>query len=151
MAKKKVKIRKIRTSRKSYIPYYLMALVVLIIITYIKLKGLPMNKNLFIASIIFIIAVIKITEVHRMTHHYELTPHALEKVEGIFWQKIKRMSYHSINQLHLTQSLWDKLLDIGTVEVTQFSDTVRTEIKNIDKPREFIKEVSRLGLKRHEE
>ena len=138
----------IRTSRKSYIPFYIMTLIILGVIIYIKLNNLPLNRDVFIASMIFIFFVIKLTEVHRITHHYDITPTALEKVEGIFFKKIKRMNYGAISQLHLSQSPWNKLLNIGTIEIAQFSETIRTEIKNIDKPREVLHEISKKMIRK---
>ena len=132
----------IRTSRKSFIPIYFMVIVLLIIIAYIQLKGMPLSGPLFIVAIIFIVIILKFSEVHRLLHHYDITPNALEKVEGFFVQRTKRMHYYSISNLHLSQSLWDKFLNIGTIEVAQFSETLRTEIKKINKPKEFIRNVS---------
>ena len=135
----------IRSSRKGYIVYYFMIVVVIAVIVYIKIKDLPLNKNLLIAAIVFIVLVIKGTEFHRLFHHYELTPHAFEKVEGIIiLQRIKRINYSSISQMHLTQGPWEKLLNIGTIELAQFSETVRTEIKNINKPKELLHEISKM-------
>ncbi|GEM_PF-3774267 len=132
----------IRISRKSFIPLYSMAVVLIALIIYIKKEGLPLSEPLFIFAALFIIFTLKFTELHRLLHHYDITPTALEKVEGLFIRRTKRMHYYSISNLHLTQSLWDKLLDIGTIEVAQFSETLRTEIKNINKPREFMSRVS---------
>jgi len=134
----------IRSSRKGYTTYYIMAMVVAIILIYIKLTGHPLPNNLLIASIVFIILIIKSTEIHRLTHHYDLTPHTLEKVEGIFFQKVKRMNYGSISQLHLTQNPIEKILNIGTIEIAQFSETIRTDIKNINKPKELLHEISKM-------
>jgi membrane protein YdbS with pleckstrin-like domain len=142
--KKKREKAVIRSSRKGYLIYYLMAIFIGIILIYIKLNDLPLPKNLLIASIAFIILLIKSTEIHRLTHHYDIAPHTLEKVEGIFFQKVKRMNYGSISQLHLTQNPLEKLLNIGTVEIAQFSETIRTDIKNINKPKEFLHEISKM-------
>jgi membrane protein YdbS with pleckstrin-like domain len=142
--KKKREKAVIRSSRKGYLIYYLMAIFIGIILIYIKLNDLPLPKNLLIASIVFIILVIKSTEIHRLTHHYDITPHTLEKVEGIFFQKVKRLNYGSISQLHLTQNPLEKLLNIGTIEIAQFSETIRTDIKNINKPKEFLHEISKM-------
>ena len=54
------------------------------------------------------------------------------------------MNYGSISQLHLTQNPLEKLLNIGTVEIAQFSETIRTDIKNINKPKEFLHEISKM-------
>lgn len=136
--------RVIRTSRKGYIHIYFMAFVLFAIILYIKIRGLPLSEVLFVLSILFVFFTLKFVEVHRLLHHYDITPTALEKVEGFFVQKVKRMHYYSISNLHLTRSLWDKFLGIGTIEVSQFSETLRTEIKKINKPEEFIRQVSEM-------
>jgi membrane protein YdbS with pleckstrin-like domain len=146
MSKKEKKEKRtvIRTSRKSYIPFYLMIVAVIIILLFIVLTGRPLPRNNLIAAILFIVVIIKLTEVHRLTHHYDITPHSLEKIEGIFLRRIKRMNYGSISQLHLSQNPWEKMLSIGSVEIAQFSETVRTEIKNINKPKEFLNAVSQM-------
>ena len=132
----------IRTSRKGYLSFYFMIIIIIALIIYVKIKGLPFSEPLFVLAILFVVFTIKFIEVHRILHHYDITPSALEKVEGFFVQKVKRMHYYSISNLHLTQSLWDKLLGIGTIEISQFSETIRTEIKKINKPKEFIREMS---------
>lgn len=141
---KKERWPRIRTSRKSYLLYYAMALVVLGIIAYIKVNDLPLNNNVFIVSMVFVVLVVKSTEVHRLSHHYEIHPHALEKVEGIFVKKHKQMNYHSISQIHLTRNPLDVLLGIGTIELAQFSETIRTEIKNINNPKGVIGQILKM-------
>lgn len=144
MGKKKEKKQVIRTSRKSYIPFYLMVLAVIVTLLVIVFTGRPLPRNNLIASILFVIIVIKLTELHRFTHHYDITPHALEIVEGILYRRIKRLNYGSISQLHLNQNLWEKLIDVGSVEIAQFSETIRTEIKKVNKPHEFLKALSKM-------
>ncbi len=135
-----------RTSRWSYLVYYSMVITVVSIIIYIKVQGLYLDRYVFFGALLFCILLIKITEVHRLSHHYEIKDDGLEKVEGIFFRKHKKLNYGSISQIHLTQNPLSKLFSIGTVELAQFSDTVRTEINNINKPKKFIKE---LGAKMH--
>lgn len=134
----------IRSSRKGYIPYYFMIFVVIVLLFYIRYSGLRLERNMIIASVIFMVFILKLTEVDRFSHHYEISPTCLEKVEGIIFKRYKRMNYGSISQLHFTQNPWQKMLDIGSVEIAQFSETIRTEIKNINKPQEFIEAVSQM-------
>ena len=63
--KKKREKAVIRSSRKGYLIYYLMAIFIGVILIYIKLNDIPLPKNLLIASIVFIILLIKSTEIHR--------------------------------------------------------------------------------------
>ncbi|MCH7850349.1 MAG: PH domain-containing protein [Nanoarchaeota archaeon] len=133
----------VRSSRKGYIPYYLMVVVVMLIILYIIRNDLPLNRNALIIAVAFMILILKLTEVHRITHYYELTPHMLLKSEGIFVHRLKKMSYGSMSQIHLNRSILDKIIGIGTIEIAQFSETVRTEIKNINKPEKVLYELAK--------
>jgi membrane protein YdbS with pleckstrin-like domain len=135
--------RVIRTSRWSYVLYYLMVLVVVGVIAYIKIFDLRLERYVFIAALVFCLVIIKATEVHRFSHYYLLGDHALEKVEGILFKKHKRMKYGSISQLHFVQDPFSRVLGIGTIEVAQFSETVRTLIKNVNKPKDILNAISR--------
>jgi len=150
MAKKDPHRRIIRSSRKGYIPYYLMIISLASIIGYIFCTGRTLNSTVALAAAFFMALLLKLTEVDRFSHHYELTPVGLEKVEGIFFKKFKRMSYRSISQLHSSQNPWQRLLGYGSVEIAQFSETVRTEIKNINKPDEFVHYVSEMMHRKNE-
>lgn len=143
MKKESSEERLIRTSRWNYFAYYLMVLAIILFVAYIKINDLRLEKSLFIASVIFCVMVIKATEVHRLSSYCKITPHGLEKVEGIFIKKHKKINYASVSQIHLTTNPINKILDIGTIRIDLFSDTEMVEIKNINKPKEFIREVSK--------
>jgi membrane protein YdbS with pleckstrin-like domain len=133
----------VRSSRKGYIVYYVMIVLLLFLMVYIKVSGFDLNYRVSVAALIFMALLIKLTEVDRFAHHYEIGEFCLEKVEGIFFKKYKRMNYGSISQIHFTQNPWEKLLGIGSVEIAQFSETIRTEIKNINKPNDFVHAITK--------
>ena len=79
-----------------------------------------------------------------MTHYYELAPNMLLKSEGIFVHRLKKMSHGSMSQIHLNRSILDKLIGIGSIEIAQFSETVRTEINNINKPEKVLYDLAKM-------
>ncbi len=131
-----------RTSRKSYLFYYLMALIVLGSIAYIYFnKELTLNTPVAILAIIFVAGIIKYTEVHRLMSSYTLTHTALEFTEGLIVKNVQMMKYGSISDAGILQSPWQRFLNIGDLMVSQFSENL--EIKNINKPKEILEEITR--------
>ena len=140
----------IRSSRLGYMPFYLMVVGILLVIGYIVTNDLPLNRNALIIAIAFIVLILKLTEVHRLTHYYEVTSSMLLKSEGIFVHRLKKMNYGSMSQLHLNRTILDKIIGIGTIEIAQFSETLRTEIKNINKPEKVLYEIAKMIKQGHD-
>lgn len=134
-----VSLLKVRTSRKSYLFIYLMIMILIVVIAYIKLTGRPLNGYAVLIAIIFIIAAIKGTEIHRLMNYYQIFPAYIVHAQGFFKKDVKQIHVPTISDLELKQSVWQRLLNFGTVEVYRYTQgTPNILVKNINDPLSFI-------------
>ncbi len=80
----------INNSRKLYLPIYLMMIILIAIIGFIKFYDLSLNNLAFTGAGVFIILRICITEIHRKFESYKITPHYLIDSKGIITKKTKK-------------------------------------------------------------
>lgn len=128
---------KFRISRKSYWVFYLMILFVIGYLLYIFFTGLNINQYAFGFALIFVLGAVKLTEVHRLNYLYKLTPTSLVYSQGIISKSIKNVDYYAISDVEVHQSLIQRILNYGTVNVKLFSTDSMTSIKNINDPEAF--------------
>jgi uncharacterized membrane protein YdbT with pleckstrin-like domain len=127
-----------RTSRKAYLPFYFMALALLLLLVFIRYKNLPISRLGLAIAIVFIVLTVKFTEMHRFNTYSAITTNYLVHSRGIFSRKVKKVAYPSISDINLRQSVWQRILNFGTIQVYQYSKGTLTEIKNINKPLRFL-------------
>ena len=133
----KSNVMKVRTSRKIYIPIYLMIFVLVSAVVFIKYRGFLINKYVLILVVVFIVLAIKYTEIHRFSRWYEVNSNSLVHKEGILSKKIKNLDLCAISDIDVSQNLWQRLLGYGNISVRLFSEVSHTEIKNINDPAKF--------------
>ena len=133
----KSNVMKVRTSRKIYIPIYLMIFVLVSAVVFIKYRGFLINKYVLILVVVFIVLAIKYTEIHRFSRWYEVNSNSLVHKEGILSKKIKNLDLCAISDIDVSQNLWQRLLGYGDISVRLFSEVSHTEIKNINDPAKF--------------
>jgi len=126
-------------SRKLYLPVYLMIIILISIISFIKFNYYNLNSWAFMGAIIFIMLGIFITEGHRNIISYKLSPNNLIIKKGIFSRKVKSISMESISDTAVIQTFWQRLLLYGDVRISLFSKESRTFMKNINNPSKFSK------------
>lgn len=129
---------KMRGSRKLYVPIYFMMFVLILFLAYLKINNLEISRTGYFSSIAFIILGIKITEIHRLNNKYEINPFSVVHTTGYFNKKSKRLDLHSVSDVSLTQSFWQRLLGYGDIEVSIFASEASTTLKNINNPNKFI-------------
>jgi len=132
-------VMKAKTSRKLYIPYYVMVLILLGFISYIKYNDLAINDYAFWGAVIFSFFVIKFVEIHRLSDSYEIHHDVLVHSQGIFNKKIKSVDFFAISDLDVTQNILQRILNFGDVNVRLFSKDSTTYIKNITNPKKFAR------------
>jgi uncharacterized membrane protein YdbT with pleckstrin-like domain len=139
MAKKEAfpaeKILRLRTTRKLYVPVYLMIIILLITVTVLKFRGYPINILVIWAIGIFIIGSIKATELHRLKDLYEINPLSVVHTEGYLKKISKRLDLFAISDLDIMQSFWQRILGYGDVYIHLFAE--KRPIKNISNPQKF--------------
>jgi len=129
---------KVRTSRKSYLFVYLLILILIGVILYIKYNGRYLNSKVFIGVIVLIIIGIKSTEFHRLYTYYEITSHYAIISKGIFTRDIKRIFIPTISDIVLKQNVWQRILNYGNVKIHRYTAGAIIDVKNINNPKNFI-------------
>ncbi len=131
----------IRTSRKSYLYYYFMLLVIggIIIFIYFN-ENLSINLYAGIVAGVFVFGIIKFTEIHRLYKLYTITSSELIITEGIVIKKMQRYKLQSFSDASLTQTVIQRILGIGNIQMLQFD--LGVEIKNINKPEELLRKIT---------
>tara|TARA_Y100000034_G_scaffold99609_1_gene122506 strand:- start:2916 stop:3416 length:501 start_codon:yes stop_codon:yes gene_type:complete len=141
-SKKKTKDNKgksfrIQNSRKLYIPYYFMVIVLLSIVGYLRYNNLPINKLTLILVGIFILFVIKVTEIHRFSNSYLADHKSLTHTSGIFSKRIKSMDLFAISDIDIQQTFWQRIWGFEDIHISLFSDTSSLIVRNINNPTKF--------------
>jgi len=146
-----------RISRKTYIPIYLIVLLIIGSIIFFWYNGFEINKYAIIGALAAVLICIKSTEIHRLNHKYEITSNSLVHTRGIFGRVSRRLDFFAISDFDVSQTLWQRILNYGNVNVRLFSKDSTSCVKNIDRPFEFMKfledqiiKVRRNALKQNE-
>jgi len=141
MSRKKEKTKKnfmkVSNSRKLYLPIYLMILILIAVVIFIKYKGLVLNNLVLIVVGLFILFAIKFTEVHRFSNSYEINQNSLVHRRGIFNRKTKSVDFFGISDIEVKQNFWQRLIGYGDVSVRLYSGKSDNPVKNINKPAKF--------------
>ena len=130
-----------RNSRKVYIPIYLMIIILLGLITYIKITNKPDNPNAVYSAVLFSFLLILGTEIHRLGNLYEITATALIHKKGYFTTIAKRIEFGAISDIDIRQNIWQKIFGFGNVLIYKFSE--ESSLKNIDNPSLFVEYLDR--------
>lgn len=128
----------INCSRKAYLLFYFMVIILVVIIGYILYSGLPLNYLALGGAILFIVLGFTFTELHRATHRYEIVPGYVSCYKGIFSNKYKKIALESVSDVDLRQNFIQWLLNFGTVNIYQYSEKSSFVVKNIDSPEKFV-------------
>lgn len=128
---------KVRNSRKCYIPFYLMVVLLVGILVTIAAMGKPISLLGLGGSAIFILAAIKSTEVHRLMNSYEITKKYIIHNKGLFAVSEKSIFIPTISDIIVDQSSWERILNYGTVNIHRYSDGSKVEAKKIANPKKF--------------
>ena len=132
------KILKVRGSRKGYIPIYLMILTLVIAITVAKIYGKDVNTLSIKLALIFSALGLIFTEVHRYTNFYEINSNSLIFSTGLLKSSTRRIDLLSISDADSNQTLWQRMLNYGDVNVRLFSKESSACISGINDPMKFV-------------
>ncbi|MEK6872576.1 MAG: PH domain-containing protein [Nanoarchaeota archaeon] len=131
-------ILRVRNSRKIYIHFYLMIIILVGVVIYTKLSGRPLDDAAFKLSLAFIIAVLIATEIHRLGNYYQINDDSVIHKNGYFSIVLKRLEFNAISDSHINQTLLERFLSYGDVEIHMFSRENNLIIKNINNPFKFV-------------
>ena len=138
MRKEEQEILKVNNSRKLYIPFYLMIIILLGATAYIKYENKPLNDIALKLVLGFCVFVFFATEIHRFGSSYEVNNHSLIHRKGYFSISSKRLEFGAISDSDVRQNIWQRLWNYGNVEVYLFSRENTTLVKDINKPYVFV-------------
>jgi uncharacterized membrane protein YdbT with pleckstrin-like domain len=119
-----------------------MIIILIGVMAYIKTKGYSINNIALIVVGLFAFFIIKCTEVHRLYNSYEITDTSLIHTKGIITKKTKRLQFPAISDADVTQTVWQRLLGYGDVNVRLYSRDSTTTVKNISKPFQFMSQLA---------
>ena len=124
----------LRGSRKYYLPFYLMILLLFGVLFYINYSGGEIDSLHFILVGVFAIIILVSTEIHRLINKYEITNDSLIHTEGIFQKKTRQLHFNAISDVDVHQNFSQQILGFGDVNVHLFSRDSSTALKNVNKP-----------------
>jgi uncharacterized membrane protein YdbT with pleckstrin-like domain len=131
-------IMKVRTSRKLYLPLYILVFILIAVVVYLKVSGLSVNTLALIGVVAFSIISFLFIEIHRLRDLYEINPNSLVHSHGILNKRIKSVDFFAISDSDVSQHLFQRVFNFGNVNVRLFSGKdSATSIKNINNPRKF--------------
>ncbi len=128
---------KVSNSRKLYLPIYLMILVLIAVIIFIKYNDLNLSTPALVLVVLFILLSIKFTELHRWSNSYKITRDSFVHTKGILNRKTRSMDFLAISDIELRQNFWQRLLNYGDVSVRLYSGESDNPAKNISNPKKF--------------
>lgn len=137
-------IIKVKATRESYFPVYLMILAIILAIAYLFLIGYEVNNTLLISSIVFAIILVKVIEIHRQRDWWALTESNLVESKSILNKNIREIDYSSISGLELDQPLYKRMLNYGTIVVRMHLNGAPIFINNIKNPEEFLRKAQKI-------
>ena len=129
---------KISNTRKLYIPFYFMILILFGTIAYIKISEKPLNDLALQLAVIFSILLIIATEIHRIGNSYEINNRSVVHKKGYFSTISKTIQFGAISDSDVSQNLWQRIFRYGNVEIHMYSRESKSLIKDIDKPFKFV-------------
>ena len=129
---------RVRNSRKIYTLLYLMVIILIVVIIYAKLSGRPLDNTALKLSLAFIIAVLIATEIHRLGNYYQINDNSVIHKKGYFSIVLKRLEFNAISDSNINQTLLERFLSYGDVEIHMFSRENNLIIKKINDPFKFV-------------
>lgn len=133
------KVLKVRGSRKTYIFFYVLALILVVFSAYIFFSGRPLNTFALVLIVVFVLLTIKVTEIHRFLNLYEVNPESFIHTRGIFNKTFENIDFLAVSHLEIVQSLWQRILNFGDVNVRVFGRENTNFVKNISDPFKFVR------------
>ncbi|MFH1916270.1 MAG: PH domain-containing protein [Nanoarchaeota archaeon] len=139
-----------RPARRAYIFHYLFYILLCAVSflaqAYLIIRGLgiqDINDNirysyflLFLLSAIIFFSLIMLVRIEWriISRRYALTNHRLLYSRGIFFETLKTINYQYITDIGFQQSLWDKILNTGSLVIDTASTEADIRYRKIARP-----------------
>lgn len=132
------KIFRTNNTRKMYIPYYSLFILMLIFLLIAPLYGIKITGTFTLSTFLAVLIGIKITELHRLYHRFEINPFSVIHTMGILAKRSRRMGLSAISDMEVHQTLFQRFLGYGDVHIRLFSGDAINKMKCINNPHKFV-------------
>lgn len=136
MTKEKISL-KIYRSRKSCIFYYLLIFIAIVIFFFLR-EHKMLSYEIAIAIVIFILFILILTEILVVLNWWAITDSFLIENRGILSKKIREIDFNTISDMDISQSVFERILGYGTVNIRKFLNEKSISISNINNPDVFL-------------
>ena len=136
----------LRKSRKAFLLEYGCAILIIISLLFLLLRGVTMKPFLVYLALGLALFAIIYAEINRELVRYKITQSKLIIVTGIIKQSKKNVYWHPLGfvpDINLKQGRIQRILDYGTIFIASGGDN-SLEIKDVNNPHhimEFIEEL----------
>jgi uncharacterized membrane protein YdbT with pleckstrin-like domain len=154
-------VYKFRPSRKAFLGEYILFIFVMLL-SFTSLYPLIMSglKNIVILAtiakivfyVLFAVSIFLLVRVEFKvwSRLYALTNHRIMISKGIFTEKFTGAVYSKITDAGLEQSFWNKILNVGTIDVnTAGGDNMELVFEDISRPIDVKRKISDLQATQH--
>lgn len=151
MGKKKKKkeevLMKARPSRKQYIPFYMMTLLLAGFMIYLDVKGITIDWTAIASFLVFFFLGLNLTEAHRLNTLYEITPTNVRcTYDRLLNKNVQKIDYIGISDTYVKNTIWQWIWGYGDLHIRLFSKEATITIKKIDKPNKFADTVEKVMM-----
>ncbi|MAH07021.1 hypothetical protein CMI38_02090 [Candidatus Pacearchaeota archaeon] len=126
---------RVRNSRKLYIPFYLMVVVLFGVILYVQYVGKPLNNMAFNLVLVFTVVMLLATEIHRLGNVYEIHDNSIVHSNGYLKIRSKRIEFGALSDIDVEQTAWQRIFNFGDLILFKFAEG--PTLRNLNKPHDF--------------
>jgi hypothetical protein len=139
MKKRGKYLLRVRKSRKSYFPFYIMVFIVFFSLLYLYQEGYELTSEVLTISLVFILGIFLLVEVLHRREWWAITETALIHSISILNKNVREVGFSSISDMDLDKPLYKRFLGYGNVNIRIFLNETTIRVKNINSPEKFIK------------
>lgn len=138
------KIIVLKESRKTFLGIYFLIIVFIAAITYFIENGRKFSTTNFMVIGAVVITGLLIPEILRNWESCTVKGDKINITTGIIKKKHHKLFTSTITDIHCKQTLWQRILNYGTIEVSLFSHEGEVRLGTVDKPRKHLQELEEL-------
>ena len=131
---------KTSNSRRLYIPYYVAFFAIVVVTSGMALQGQLALPSLGSAAIIVFLGI-SVTEIHRLYQSYEVNLGSVIHTKGYIAKHSKRIDLFAINDVTVTQTIYQRLFNLGDIHVHVANASHQTTLTNLHNPKHFAKAI----------
>jgi len=119
-----------------------MFIAILLVSAYLNFQGRLTLSALGAAAVIVFVGI-NATEIHRIWQTYEINPRSVVHTKGYLSRHSRRIDLFAINDVTITQSLFQRIFNIGDVHIRIANASYQTILTNVHNPKSFAQTIER--------